>query len=98
VLLSTATLLGSEVRNPQGEDIGDLDHLLIDPHTGRIMYAVITVGAILGIGGERVQVPWETLKVARDGETFILHTVQPLVPQASSAKDKSPPAPAEPSR
>jgi sporulation protein YlmC with PRC-barrel domain len=95
VLLSTATLLGSEVRNPQGEDIGDLNHLLIDPHTGRIMYAVITMGAILGMGGETVQVPWETLQVARDGRTFVLHAFQPLMPQASSAEDKRPPASAE---
>jgi sporulation protein YlmC with PRC-barrel domain len=94
VLLSTATLLGSEVKNPQGEDIGDLEHLLIDPHTGRVMYAVITMGTILGMGGETIQVPWETLQVARDGQTFVLHALQPLMPQQSPAEDKSPPAPA----
>jgi hypothetical protein len=44
VLLSTATLLGREVRNPQGDSLGDLEHLLIDPQTGRVMYAVITMG------------------------------------------------------
>jgi sporulation protein YlmC with PRC-barrel domain len=98
VLLSTATLLGREVRNPQGEDLGKLDHLLIDPQSGRVMYAVITMGTVLGMGGKTMQVPWETLHVARDGQTFVLHTSQPLMPPAPSAEDKSPPAPAEPSR
>src|SRR5262245_22579153 len=41
VLLSTETLLGSNVKNPQGQDVGDLKHLMLDPHTGRVLYAVV---------------------------------------------------------
>jgi sporulation protein YlmC with PRC-barrel domain len=98
VLLSTATLLGRTVKNPQGEELGELDHLLIDPHTGRVMYAVITMGTILGMGGKTIQVSWETLQVVRDGQTLVLHTTQPLMPQASPGQGESPPAPAEPAR
>ena len=94
VLLSTATLLGREVRNPQGEHLGDLEHLLIDPQTGRVMYAVITMGGVLGVGSKTLQVPWETLQVAQDGKTVVLHAAQPLMPQAPPAEDKPPSAPA----
>lgn len=83
VLLSTSTLLGRDIRNPQGEDIGDLQHLMIDPHTGRVIYAVISMGSILGMGGKTIQVPWESLEIARDGNSFVLQANQPLVPPAA---------------
>src|SRR5919109_12934 len=50
VLLSTETLLGSNVKNPQGQDVGDLKQLMVDPHTGRVMYAVVAIGGFLGMG------------------------------------------------
>jgi sporulation protein YlmC with PRC-barrel domain len=83
VLLSTATLLGSDVKNPQGEDIGDLQHLMIDPQSGRVIYAVVSMGSVLGMGGKTVQVPWEALGVARDGTTLVLNASQALVPPAA---------------
>jgi hypothetical protein len=50
VLLSTETLLGSNVKNPQGQDVGDLKQLMLAPHTGRVMYAVVAMGGFLGLG------------------------------------------------
>src|SRR5262245_46620098 len=47
VLLSTETLLGSNVKNPQGQDVGDLKQLMLAPHTGRVMYAVVAMGGFL---------------------------------------------------
>ena len=67
VLLSTETLLGSSVKNPQGQDVGDLKQLMLDPHTGRVMYAVVAIGGFLGMGEKTVIVPWNALEVARDG-------------------------------
>ena len=53
------------------------------------------MGAVLGMGGKTLQVPWETLQVARYGTTFVLHALQPLMPQAPPAEDKHSSAPAE---
>src|SRR5215813_749933 len=73
VLLSTETLLGSNVKNPQGQDVGDLKHLILDPHTGRVMYAVVAIGGFLGIGEKTVVMPWNALEVARDGKSLVLN-------------------------
>src|SRR4029450_1041648 len=62
VLLSTETLLGSGVKNPQGQDVGDLKQLVLDPHTGRVMYAVVAMGGFLGMGEKTVIVPWNALE------------------------------------
>ena len=91
VLLSTETLLGSDVKNPQGQDVGDLKQLMLDPHTGRVMYAVVAMGGFLGMGEKSVIVPWNALEVARDGKSLVLNMSPQMLPQAPSyAKDKEP--------
>jgi sporulation protein YlmC with PRC-barrel domain len=91
VLLSTETLLGSDVKNPQGQDVGDLKQLMLDPHTGRVMYAVVAMGGFLGMGEKTVIVPWNALEVARDGKSLVLNVSPQMLQQAPSyAKDKEP--------
>src|SRR5215831_4897936 len=87
VLLSTETLLGSDVKNPQGQDVGDLKQLMLDPHTGRVMYAVVAIGGFLGMGTKTVIVPWHALEVARDGKSLVLN-VSPQMLQQAPAYEK----------
>jgi len=87
VLLSTETLLGSDVKNPQGQDVGDLKQLMLDPHTGRVMYAVVAMGGFLGMGEKTIIVPWNALEVARDGKSLVLN-VSPQMLQQAPAYEK----------
>jgi sporulation protein YlmC with PRC-barrel domain len=87
VLLSTETLLGSNVKNPQGQDVGDLKQLMLAPHTGRVMYAVVAMGGFLGMGEKTVIVPWNALEVARDGKALVLN-VSPQMLQQAPAYEK----------
>jgi sporulation protein YlmC with PRC-barrel domain len=87
MLLSTETLLGSDVKNPQGQDVGNLKQLMLDPHTGRVMYAVVAIGGFLGMGEKTVVVPWNALEVARNGKSLVLN-VSPQMLQQASAYEK----------
>lgn len=87
LLLSTETLLGSDVKNPQGQDVGNLKQLMLDPHTGRVMYAVVAIGGFLGMGEKTVVVPWNALEVARNGKSLVLN-VSPQMLQPASAYEK----------
>jgi sporulation protein YlmC with PRC-barrel domain len=82
VLVSTEALLGSDVKNPQGQDVGDLKQLMLDPHTGRVMYAVVAMGGFLGMGGKSVIVPWNALEVARNGKSLVLNVSPQMLQQA----------------
>ena len=82
VLLSTETLLGSDVKNPQGQDVGDLKQLMLDPHSGRVMYAVVAMGGFLGMGEKTIIVPWNALEVARDGKALVLNVSPQMLQQA----------------
>ena len=59
VLVSTESLLGIDVKNAQGQDVGALKHLMIDSRTGRVMYAVVPWEVFWAWAGK----PWWCLGV-----------------------------------
>jgi hypothetical protein len=52
---------GTEVYNTSGDHIGIIERVMIDKITGRIAYAVMGFGGILGLGREHYPVPWPLL-------------------------------------
>lgn len=53
-----STISGSHLKNFQGEDIGTIHDLVVNPDTGRVRFAVLDVGGFLGMGDTKVVVPW----------------------------------------
>ena len=63
-------LMGAEVRNADGDDIGDLEDLLLTGD-GTVFAAVVEVGAFLGLGGKRVAVPFAAVERSADDAVTI---------------------------
>jgi sporulation protein YlmC with PRC-barrel domain len=68
-----STFIGSPVENQQGESLGQIGDLVIDPDAGRITYAALSYGSVLGLGGKLFAVSWEALQLQPDGKTFVLN-------------------------
>jgi sporulation protein YlmC with PRC-barrel domain len=66
-------VVGMQVRNLQGERLGNIEDLVFDFDTGQIAYAVVNVGGFLGIGGRLVAVPLEALAAPRGEEHLLLN-------------------------
>jgi sporulation protein YlmC with PRC-barrel domain len=66
-ILRYSDLKGFNVETPTGDKLGDIKELAIDMD-GRISYAALSVGGFLGIGDRVVAVPWDALKVTREGD------------------------------
>jgi hypothetical protein len=47
--------------NLQGEDVGDIEEVVIDSVASRVTYAVMSFGGFLGIGDKLFAVPWVTV-------------------------------------
>lgn len=62
-LIGASKLDGKKVVNLQGEELGDLQQLLIDPQTGRVRYAVIEINKLWKINDPEVAVPFGALKI-----------------------------------
>lgn len=71
--LSASSLIGDDIKNPQGESLGDLKELMIDLGTGTIGYAVVAFGGILGMGEKLFAVPWQSLRVDQENKCLILN-------------------------
>jgi sporulation protein YlmC with PRC-barrel domain len=83
-----STFIGSSVVNTQGESLGKIDDLVIDPATGRITYAVLSHGSILGFGGKLFAVSWEALTLQPDGKAFVLNVSKEVL-ESAPGFDKS---------
>src|SRR5664279_5018970 len=71
-VLSASTLAGDSVQNSAGEDLGKVDELMIDIPSGRVAYAVLSIGGFLGMGNKLFAVPWSALRVDEDKKIFVL--------------------------
>lgn len=71
-LMGADTLLGNDVFNLQDENLGDIKEIMLDVRAGRISYAVLSYGGILGIGEKLFAVPWEALTLDTANKRFTL--------------------------
>lgn len=60
--ISTEHVQGTDVFGPDGKEVGEIDHLMIDKRSGRVTYAVMSFGGFLGLGEGHHPVPWSALK------------------------------------
>ena len=67
-LLSSTQIKGAEVMNLQNQEIGTIEEVLVDPSSGRVRFAVLSVGGFLGLGDSEVAVPWDAVQVSKSGD------------------------------
>lgn len=71
-IMSADTLAGDEVRNAAGELLGEVTDIMIDVPSGRVAYAIVSVGGVLGVGDKLFAVPWKSLRRDREHKCFRL--------------------------
>jgi sporulation protein YlmC with PRC-barrel domain len=71
-IVKSQTIVGYKVKNPQGEDLGKIEDLALDPESGKVVYAVLSFGGFLGVGDKLFAIPWSALQARHADETFIL--------------------------
>ena len=81
-------LIGMKVNNEQGENLGIIENLVADSH-GRIAYAILSYGGVLGIGKTMVAVPFEALSYNSPGRLFVLNMSKEQLASAPKYKGRS---------
>ena len=67
--LRTSKLVGSKVYNNANENIGSIEDIILKPD-GSMDEVVLSVGGFLGMGDKYVAVPFNDLKITRDGSSL----------------------------
>lgn len=71
-LMGADTLIGEDVYNQKGEELGDIKEIMLDMSTGGIAYAVLSFGGFMGIADKLFAVPWNALKLDTVKKCFLL--------------------------
>ena len=65
-LIAAADVTGTNVYGADRSKVGSIDRVMIDKRSGKVAYAVMNFGGVLGIGGDERPVPWDTLTYDTD--------------------------------
>ena len=63
-------LMGKAVQNDKGEKVGALEDFVVTKDHS--LFAILQVGAFLGLGGHLIAVPYESLNISDDGGKIVL--------------------------
>ena len=60
-LLGVRNLVARDVYDADGNYVGKLEEIVIEPTAGCVRHAVLAVGGLMGLGRRRLAVPWSAL-------------------------------------
>jgi len=90
-LMGADTLVGNDVYNHKGEDLGDIKEIMLDMRSGKVAYAVLSFGGFLGMGEKLFAVLWSALTLDTKNKCFVLNVEKDRLKDAPGFdKDKWP--------
>ena len=81
-LMGANTLLGNDVYNKDGESLGDIKEFMVDMTSGKVAYAVLSFGGVLGMGDKLFAVPWTALSLDTAKKCFRLNATKDTLKNA----------------
>jgi hypothetical protein len=70
--VKSGDVVGKIVITAEDEDLGKIENIVLEKVSGKALYAVLSSGGFLGIGGKLYALPWSTLNYDEDEEAFRL--------------------------
>ncbi len=71
--LSATSIIGDSVKNGAGEDLGNIEDLMVNVDGGDVSYAVLSFGGFLGIGDKLFAVPLQAMNLDTENKCFVLN-------------------------
>ena len=81
-LQRASKLMGTSVKNLQNDKIGQVDNLLIDMASGRVVAVIVSSGGFLGLGDELSAIPPTALRFNAERDTLQLDATKEMLGSA----------------
>lgn len=81
-------VVGVSVENPEGENLGKIEALMLDKLTGTVSYVVLSFGGFLGMGDKLFAMPWYIFNYDPEREKFIISLSKEIL-KSSPGFDKN---------
>jgi sporulation protein YlmC with PRC-barrel domain len=65
-------VIGTTVKNTSGERVGEIEDLVLDKTSERILFAVVGMGGFLGIGEKYHPLPWAALHFDEGVDSYVI--------------------------
>ena len=90
MLERTSQLIGKEVKDPQGQNLGVIHDIVLTPDFQQISYVALSSGGVFGAGKTLHAIPWQALHVGLKGEITLNATAEQLKQSPGFANDNWP--------
>ena len=70
--VKASSVIGTDVVNAKGDNLGSIKEVVIDPYTGKVAYAVVSFGGFLGMGEKLFAIPFTTFKYNMAENEYVL--------------------------
>jgi len=71
--VKTSNVIGTEVVNSNGDSLGDIKEVVIDPRSGKVAYVVMSFGGFLGMGTKLFAVPFTAFDYNVTEKEYVLN-------------------------
>lgn len=65
-------VIGTDVYNPAGDKIGEIEDVMLDKMSNNVMFAVVGFGGFLGMGEKFHAIPWASLDYEKDKGGYVV--------------------------
>jgi len=72
-LLPASALMGNDVKNAQGDNLGHVKDIVLDTESNRVTYYVLSFGGIFSMGDKFFAIPPEAMQLNVNDKCFILN-------------------------
>lgn len=85
--VKTSDIIGTDVVNSKGENLGNIKEIVLAPGTGRIAYVVVSFGGFLGLGEKLFAIPFSSFVYNSEEEEYLLEVPKAQLESASGFDD-----------
>lgn len=80
--VKASSVIGTNVVNPEGESLGDIKEIVIDPRIGRVAYVVVSFGGFLRMGEKLFAIPFSAFEYNVTKNEYVLNVPKERLTEA----------------
>jgi len=81
-------VIGMKVRNAKGDDLGEINDVVLDVNNNRVHYAILSFGGFAGLGDKLFAYPVRMLHASPDGRSLLLNVSEQQLERAPGFENK----------
>lgn len=78
-------VIGTNVKDPAGKKIGEIEDVVLDKESNDIMFAVVGFGGFLGVSEKYHPIPWSALEYTEDEDAYVVNYTKEQLQGAPAA-------------